>query len=92
MHVDLRFAALTHRGTVYVNGREIISHEGGFLPFSARIDDVVRWNEKNLVVVKGNNELSFTSLPAGFTQTLKSGKKWFVRFLTFSIMQVFSGR
>lgn len=67
MHVDLRFAALTHRGTVYVNGQEVISHEGGFLPFSARIDDVVRWNEKNLVVVKGNNELSFTSLPAGFT-------------------------
>ena len=83
MHVDLRFAALTHRGTVYVNGQEVISHEGGFLPFSARIDDVVRWNEKNLVVVKGNNELSFTSLPAGFTQTLKSGKKMIRPFFDF---------
>ena len=83
MHVDLRFAALTHRGTVYVNGQEVISHEGGFLPFSARIDEVVRWNEKNLVVVKGNNELSFTSLPAGFTQTLKSGKKMIRPFFDF---------
>lgn len=83
MHIDLRFAALTHRGTVYVNGQKIISHEGGFLPFSARIDDVVRWNEKNRIVVRGNNELSFTSLPAGITQTLKSGKKMVRPFFDF---------
>ena len=75
MEIALRFECATHRATVYVNGKEITSHEGGFLPFLARIGDVVRFNEVNKVVVKLNNELSFTSLPAGATKTLKNGTK-----------------
>lgn len=82
-HIDVRFAAVTHRCTVYVNGQEIISHEGGFLPFSARIDEVVNWNEPNRVVVKGNNELSFTSLPAGISVTLENGRKMTKPFFDF---------
>ncbi len=75
METALRFECATHRATVYVNGKEITSHEGGFLPFLARIGDVVKFNEVNKVVVKLNNELSFTSLPAGATKTLKNGTK-----------------
>ena len=33
--VSVRFGCATHKATVYVNGAEIVSHEGGFLPFSA---------------------------------------------------------
>lgn len=82
-HVDIRFGSVTHRCTVYVNGVEITSHEGGFLPFNARIDSVVKFNEMNKVVVKANNELSLTSLPVGETVTLKNGKKMTKPFFDF---------
>lgn len=73
--IDIRFAAATHRATVYLNGEEITSHEGGFLPFLARITDKVKYDEKNKLVVKMNNELSNTTLPAGRTITLENGTK-----------------
>ncbi len=75
MELDLRFAAATHRATVFVNGVEICSHEGGFLPFLARFTEVAKYNEYNKVVVLLNNELSETSLPAGKTITLSNGVK-----------------
>ncbi len=74
-NVDVRFSAATHRATVYVNGVEIRSHEGGFLPLCVRINEVVKWNQMNKVVVLVNNELSHTSVPAGMTTTLSTGKK-----------------
>lgn len=73
--VDIRFGAATHRATVYVNGIEITSHEGGFLPFSARITDVANYNGMNKVCVLVNNELSHASLPAGETLVLQNGRK-----------------
>lgn len=81
--VDLRFAAATHRAVVYVNGVEVARHEGGFLPFVARITKHVKWNEKNKIVVKLNNELSYTSLPAGKTITLSDGRKMSKPFFDF---------
>ncbi|MBT1181915.1 beta-glucuronidase [Bifidobacterium sp. CP2] len=69
----LRFDAATHRADVFVNGTHVGSHEGGFTPFAVRIDDVVRWNGRNHVAVRVNNELSHTSLPAGTTGTLPDG-------------------
>ena len=81
--VDLRIGALTHRGTVYLNGQKIVSHEGGYLPFVAHLNDAIIWNGKNRIVIKGNNELSYTSLPAGMTKTLSSGKKMTKPFFHF---------
>ncbi len=75
LNLDLRFDAVTHRATVYVNGTEITRHEGGFLPFTARINDVVKFNEKNIVAVKANNELTRATLPAGETKDLSDGRK-----------------
>ncbi len=82
-HLDVRFAAVTHRAVVYINGVEIAQHEGGFLPFGAAMDDVVKWDEPNRIVVKGNNELSFTSLPAGMTVDLGNGRKMTKPFFDF---------
>lgn len=75
MELDLRFAAATHRATIFVNGVKIRSHEGGFLPFLVRFTEVAKYNEYNKVVVLLNNELSETSLPAGKTITLANGAK-----------------
>lgn len=73
--VAVRFGCATHRAEVYVNGMKIVTHEGGFLPFSAVVTDVVRYNEYNKVVVLVNNELNVTSIPCGETKTLSNGKK-----------------
>lgn len=71
----LRFGAATHRAGVYVNGILITEHEGGFLPFSAKVTTVVRYDSYNKVVVKVNNELTCTNIPCGETITLPNGKK-----------------
>lgn len=71
----LRFGAATHRASVYVNGILITEHEGGFLPLSAKVTTVVRYDSYNKVVVKVNNELNCTNLPCGETITLPNGKK-----------------
>lgn len=73
--VDIRFGCATHRATVFLNGTEIISHEGGFLPFCARITEVAKYNSVNKVVVLVNNELNSTNIPVGETITLANGKK-----------------
>lgn len=38
----LRFGSLTHRGTIYLNGIKISSHEGGFLPVVVDITVAVK--------------------------------------------------
>lgn len=75
MDLDIRFDAATHFATVYVNGEEVAKHKGGFLPFNANINKVVKFDTENTVVVKINNELSRETLPVGKTITLENGKK-----------------
>lgn len=74
-NIFVRFSCATHRAQVFVNGMKITEHEGGFLPFSADVTDVVRYNAENKVVVKVNNELTVTNIPCGTTITLSNGKK-----------------
>ena len=73
--IDIRFGSVTHRATVYFNGVEVTSHEGGFLPFCARITEIARFGVPNRLVVLANNELSETTLPCGTVGTLPSGRK-----------------
>lgn len=73
--VFLRFGAATHRAAVFVNGRKITEHEGGFLPFLADITETACYNAFNKVVVKVNNELTVTNIPCGETITLPDGRK-----------------
>ncbi len=73
--VVIRFGSVTHKAKVFVNGAEICSHVGGFLPFNAVVTDVVKYNQVNKLSVLANNELSETMLPCGKTQVLSNGKK-----------------
>ncbi|WP_283680246.1 beta-glucuronidase [Lentilactobacillus sp. Marseille-Q4993] len=81
--VGIRFGAATHRATVYVNGTEIRSHEGGFLPFTADITSVAKFGTENIVAIKINNELHRDALPAGDTITLENGSKMVKPFFDF---------
>jgi beta-glucuronidase len=74
-NVAIRFDSVAHRATVYLNGVEVASHEGGFLPFAADISGAAVYGGENRLVVKGNNELSESTLPCGRTETLPNGKR-----------------
>lgn len=73
--IFIRFGDAAHRAVVFVNGKRITEHEGGFLPFCADVTDAVRYHAYNKVVVKVNNELTVTNIPCGETIRLPDGRK-----------------
>ena len=81
--IAVRFGSVTHRARIFVNGVEVTSHEGGFLPFDAAVTDIVRYNQFNHLAVLANNELSEIMLPAGRTTTLSNGKKFATPYFDF---------
>jgi len=46
----LRFEAVNYRAYVYVNGKEVGRHEGGFTPFVLEVTDALRAGDNRLVV------------------------------------------
>ncbi len=72
--VLLHFGAVDQIATVYVNGKEVGYHEGGYLPFSCDITDAVV-KEENTLVVKVTDTLSH-DYPYG-KQKKKRGGMWY---------------
>ena len=81
--VDIRFGSATHHARIFVNGVEVAQHEGGYLPFNARVTEIVRYNQYNKLAVLLNNELNEAMLPAGKTATLANGKKMSAPYFDF---------
>ena len=71
----LRCAAVTHHAQVYLNGRLIASHKGGFLPFEADITQVAQVGE-NLLTIAVSNIIDHSTLPVGEQKTAPSGRKY----------------
>ncbi|NLF40670.1 beta-glucuronidase [bacterium] len=63
--VVLRFGSVTHHATVWVNGREAVSHKGGYLPFEADISAFVSYGAANRVSLAVSNVLDGTCIPPG---------------------------
>jgi beta-glucuronidase len=63
--VFIRVGSANYHGTVYVNGTEVGSHEGGHLPFAFEITDRIKWNDENVIAISVENELKPTRVPAG---------------------------
>lgn len=61
----LRFGSVTHHAVVYINGKKITSHKGGFLPFEAELNEYINPGQ-NRVTVAVSNMLDHTCLPFGF--------------------------
>ena len=70
----LHFGAVDQIATVYVNGKEVGYHEGGYLPFSCEITNAVR-EGSNSLVVKVVDTLS-KDYPYG-KQKKKRGGMWY---------------
>lgn len=60
----LRFDAVTHFAKVYINGKEVCDHKGGFLPFEVDITDKVK-DCNNLLTVAVSNVVNYETLPIG---------------------------
>ena len=63
--VVLRFDAVTHSARILLNGREIGSHRGGFLPFEIELTDLLRPGESGQLEVEVDNRINHSTLPIG---------------------------
>ena len=71
----LRFDAATHRATVWVDDTEVMSHEGGYLPFEADLTNLVEPGAEVRVTVVVNNELTWASIPPGVIHETPDGAR-----------------
>jgi hypothetical protein len=62
--VWLRFGAVDWRADVWVNGRKVVEHEGGYTPFEADITEAVHREGDNVLVVRAFDPTD-PSLPTG---------------------------
>ncbi len=76
----LNFGAIDEEATVFLNGRKICDHSGGYLPFSAEITSAVLTGDNTLTVrVKDLSDTSWRSRgkqklkPGGMFYTAQSG-------------------
>ncbi|GIV76929.1 MAG: beta-glucuronidase [Litorilinea sp.] len=63
--VFLRVGSACYHATVYVNGVQVGTHEGGHLPFAFDITDHLRWGEEAVVAIAVENRLMPTRVPSG---------------------------
>lgn len=63
--VFIRVGSANYHGTVYVNGTQVGTHEGGHLPFAFEITPLLKWDAENVIAISVENELQPTRVPAG---------------------------
>lgn len=63
--IVLRFDAVTHHARVYLDGRLIKTHKGGFLPFEADISNLVTPGKACCLTVAVDNRINHSTLPVG---------------------------
>ena len=71
----LHFGAVDERCTVFLNGKTVGSHRGGYLPFSFDITDALRSGE-NVLTLSVQDD-SDTSFHANGKQSLRRGDIWY---------------
>jgi len=61
--VFLYFGAVNYRADVYLNGRKLGMHQGGFTPFNFEIPDTLLKDKGNYLVVRVNNKRGTDEVP-----------------------------
>jgi len=62
----LQFDAAGHIATVYVNGKELITHKCGYTAFRVEFTDVARFDEENIVTVRLDSTENPSIPPFGY--------------------------
>ena len=65
MRVCLRFDAVAHNARILLNGREIATHRGGFLPFEVELNGLLEEGGTAELTVEADNRISHNTLPIG---------------------------
>ena len=73
--VFLLFESVRYYATVWVNGKKVMTHEGGHLPFQTEIGDLLVNDKPNRVTVAVNNTFTLSTLPCGSVE-YKTGPKY----------------
>lgn len=71
--VWLRFSSVHYATEVFVNGKSVMYHEIGHLPFETEITDVVSFNSSNLLTVVVDNTLLSDTVPQGVVKSIYVG-------------------
>ncbi|GFS74353.1 beta-glucuronidase [Nephila pilipes] len=69
----LRFESAHYFTIVYLNGKEVMNHTGGHLPFEADVTKFLNFSSLNRITVALNNTLSDNTIPQG-SKTFKNKK------------------
>jgi beta-glucuronidase len=72
--VVIRVGSAAHKAVMWVNGREVTSHKGGYLPFEADITEIINYGQENRVTLVVNNILDWTTIPPGEIKTFDDEK------------------
>ena len=67
--VYVRFGSANYAAKVWLNGKLLGAHEGGHLPFTFDISDIVNWDASNKIVVQVENILKPERVPPGNVTT-----------------------
>ena len=63
--VVLRFGAATHTAKVWLDGKLLCEHRGGFLPFETEVTEMLLCGKTALLTVAVDNRVDFSTLPVG---------------------------
>ncbi len=64
-HIFLRLGSVTHHAKVWLNGKLIAEHKGGYMPFGADVSEKLIHDGPNRLAVAVSNILDWTTLPPG---------------------------
>lgn len=68
--ISIEFEAVMQEADVWLNGKHLVTHTGGYLPFSIDISNELRYDTPNRLLVKTNNTDNVNIPPGKPTPTL----------------------
>ncbi|KAM7441552.1 hypothetical protein ABFA07_009429 [Porites harrisoni] len=86
IRVVLRFESAHYNTVVWLNGKEVMAHSGGHLPFEADVTSLLSYDKVNRITAAVNNTLTPSTLPPGAIKYLTGDRYppgYFVQEFTF---------
>lgn len=73
--IFVRADSATHEGIIFVNGKQVAHHVGGYMPFEADITNLVSAGEEFNLTIAVSNVLTNETIPPGRVVTKDNGTK-----------------